>query len=101
LDVKVKMSTLTNYFERKAEELPKPKFDIGDRVFGFWNKIPFAASVLRDVDKVVMVQTDLPVVYKGNVHTILSVPQKDIKLMKEYNDDVPQLVSRKVVRTHR
>lgn len=78
------MSNLTRYFERKAEDMPRAKFDIGDRVFGFWNKIPFAASVLRDVDKMVMVQTDLPVAFNGNVHTILSVPQKDVTLLKEF-----------------
>jgi hypothetical protein len=78
------MASLTDYFAKRDADLPKEKFQMGSRVFGHWNKIPFVASVLRDVNKMVMVQTDLPVKYKDSYHTILSVPQKDVKLLKSF-----------------
>ena len=93
------MASLAEYFANRDADLPKEKFYIGDRVFGFWNKIPVAGSVLRDVEAEVMIQTDLPVKFENGHFTILKVPQKDVKLLKEYNDDsVQNVVPRKVVR---
>lgn len=77
------MASLAEYFANRDRDLPKEKFYIGDRVFGFWDKIPVAGSVLRDVEGEVMIQTDLPVKSKTGYHTILSLKQKDVKLLKE------------------
>mgnify|MGYP003704448799 CR=1 FL=1 len=62
----------------------KPKYFIGDRVFGKWNKIPFVASVLRDEESGVMVHADLPIKYKEEYQTLLIIPHKDVKLLKEF-----------------
>ena len=77
------MSNLTQYFERKHADLPKPRYNSGDRVYGRWNEIPFVGSVVRDTKPTVMVHSDLPVQFQGNVHTILTVKQSDIVRIKE------------------
>ena len=74
------MVGLAEYFE--ARNTYKPKYQIGDRVFGKWNKIPFVASVLRDEEHGIMVQSDLPVKHKNSYQTILTVDRKDVKLLK-------------------
>lgn len=76
------MASLADYFAKREADMPKEKFQMGDRVFGFWNKIPVAGSVLRDVNREVMIQTDLPVKSKTGYHTILTLNQKDVKLLK-------------------
>ncbi len=75
------MSNLAEYFERIAY---KPKYTIGDRIYGKWNNIPFIGTVGNDsrVDGVnprVSVHLDLPVKYDGRVHNIIFVQHKDIK----------------------
>jgi hypothetical protein len=72
------MSNLTRYFERKHADLPEPKYRSGDRVSGRWNSIPFVGSVVRDTDPTVLVHSDLPVQFEGNVHYVLSVKQTDV-----------------------
>jgi hypothetical protein len=72
------MSNLTQYFERKHADLPRPKYNSGDRVYGHWNSIPFVGSVVRDTKPTVLVHSDLPVQFSGNVHYVLSVKQSDI-----------------------
>ena len=71
---------LAEYFELR--NTCKPQYQMGDRVFGKWNKIPFIASVLRDEAEGLMVQTDLPVKHKNSYQTILTVDRKDVKLLK-------------------
>jgi hypothetical protein len=79
------MSNLAHYFENKAY---KPKWSIGDRVFGYWNKIPFVGSVGNDryisdvIGPEITVHLDLPIKYKDNVHRIIIVKHKDIKEYK-------------------
>jgi hypothetical protein len=75
------MANLTDYFAKRDADMPKEKFQMGDRVFGFWNKIPVAGSVLREVNREVMIQADLPVKSKTGYHTILTLNQKDVKLL--------------------
>ena len=81
------MSTLTEYFEKIAY---KPKYSIGDRVFGYWNKIPFAGTVGNDRNKVggdsnpeVVVHTDLPIVFKNIEYSVIIVKHKDVKSLVE------------------
>ena len=80
------MSTLTEQFAKNAYQ---PKYYIGDRVFGHWNKIPFVGTVGNDRDKVgdagpeVIVHLDLPLQYNGEVMSILITKHKDIKPLME------------------
>lgn len=81
------MGNQTEYFERIGY---KPEYLIGDRVFGYWNKIPFAGTVGNDTlislveGPRISVHLDLPIKYEGIVKTMLIVKHKDIKRMKEF-----------------
>jgi hypothetical protein len=76
------MSSLTDYFARRDADLPRPKYNSGDRVFGYWNRIPFVGSVVREIAPLIMIQVDLPVKYEGTVHNIISPKLKDIKRLE-------------------
>lgn len=80
------MSSLTRYFERRDEDLPKPKYNSGDKVFGYWNKIPFVGSVVREIAPLVMIHADLPIKCEGAVHNIISPRLKDIKRLVVMGD---------------
>ena len=83
------MSTLTEQFAKNAY---KPKYQIGDRVFGYYKKIPFIATVGNDRNKVggdpnpeVTLHLDLPIRSTDGVKSIIIVKHKDIKQkLKEY-----------------
>ena len=65
----------------------KAKYNIGDRVSGCWNKIPFVGSVGNDrvvseAGPEVTIHLDLPILYKGKTHLILVVKHRDIRLLK-------------------
>jgi len=79
------MANYAEYFAARDADKPKPKFNYGDRVFGHWNKIPFIGSVIREEDKVVLVQTDLPVKHEEQLHNILKLARMDVKLLKNYD----------------
>ena len=79
------MGNLSDYFARTAYE---PKYQIGDRVFGKWNKIPFIGSVGNDtvIDNTgprISVHLDLPLKVGDTVHNVLIVKHKDITKLKE------------------
>lgn len=65
-----------------------PKYYIGDRVFGHWNKIPFVGTVGNDtlIDETVgprvSVHLDLPIQDGDIQRSILFVKHKDIKMLK-------------------
>ena len=79
------MGTQTDYFKRTAYQA---QYEIGDRVRGCWNGIPFVGTVGNDrlinlIDgPEVTVQLDLPVRYQEKVHTILIVKHNQIKPYK-------------------
>ena len=81
------MGTQTEYFERIGY---RPKYVIGDRVFGHWNKIPFTGTVGNDtlISTVegprISIHLDLPVKYEGVVKNVIIVKHEDIKRMKEF-----------------
>lgn len=77
------MANLADYFANRDRDLAKATYDIGDRVYAKWNKIPVVASVLREENLMVLMQPDLPLLYKGVIQNILTVPVKDVKLLKE------------------
>jgi len=81
------MGNQTDYFERVGY---RPKYFIGDRVFGHWNKIPFIGTVGNDTlinhseGPRISIHLDLPIKHKDNVKNIIIVKHKDIKLLTEY-----------------
>ena len=81
------MGNQTEYFERTGY---RPEYHIGDRVFGYWNKIPFAGTVGNDtlISPVegprISIHLDLPIKYDSTVKTMIIVKHKDIKRMKEF-----------------
>ena len=76
------MSNLTRYFENKAY---KPKWFIGDRVTGKWNKIPFVGTVGNDtvISEIegprVSVHLELPIKFKDKIHNVIFVKPNDLK----------------------
>jgi hypothetical protein len=79
------MASLTDYFAKIGY---KHTYDIGDRVEGKWNGIPFVGSVgndrlvNEDDGPEVTIHLDLPIKYKDKIHHILVVKHKDIKRRK-------------------
>lgn len=79
------MSNLATYF---AANRYQAKWSIGDRVTGKWNKIPFVGTVGNDTlisereGPRVSVHLDLPVKYQDQVHNILFLDPKDLKVWK-------------------
>lgn len=79
------MGNLSEYFARNRY---RAKYNIGDRVQGKWNKIPFVGTVGNDslVSELngpqVSIHLDLPVKFKDRVYTVIIVKHKDIKLYK-------------------
>jgi hypothetical protein len=80
------MGNQTDYFNKIGY---KHTYDIGDRVFGRWNKIPFVGSVGNDrlinhtVGPEVTIHLDLPIKHKDTVYNFIIVKHKDIKRLKE------------------
>ena len=64
------------------------KYDMGDRVTGKWNKIPFVGTVGNDrklndlVGPELTVHLDLPIKFNGQVHNFIIVKHKDVKEFK-------------------
>jgi hypothetical protein len=79
------MGTQTDYFNRIGY---KHVYDIGDRVTGKWNKIPFVGSVGNDrlINHVtgpeVTVHVDLPIKYQDVWYSVIVVKHQDIKVYK-------------------
>jgi len=80
------MGNQTDYFNRIGY---KPKYWIGDRVFGHWNKIPFVGSVGNDtvINEIegprITVHLDLPIKFQNSIHNVIVVKHKDIKLLTQ------------------
>jgi hypothetical protein len=82
---------LAEYF---ALHRPKPKFEIGQRVIGKYEGVPFTGTcgcdnmVNETVGPMVTVFLDLPLKTKTTVHhTFIKVKYKDIRLLKEIELD--------------
>ena len=80
------MGNQTEYFERIGY---RPKYQIGDRVFGSWNKIPFIGTVGNDtvIDNTgprISIHLDLPIKHEDTVRNIIIVTHKDISKLKEF-----------------
>jgi hypothetical protein len=80
------MGTQTDYFNKIGY---KPKYFIGDRVFGHYNKIPFVGTVGNDrvvslAGPEITIHLDLPIKIKDTVLNFIIVKHKDIKPLKEF-----------------
>lgn len=81
------MSSLAEYF---AANRYNGKWQIGDRVFGRWNKIPFIGTVGNDsvVNELegprVTVHLDLPIKFEDTIRTLIIVKPKDLKRLTEF-----------------
>jgi hypothetical protein len=80
------MGTQTEYFERIGY---RPKYWIGDRVFGHWNKIPFVGTVGNDtvIDNSgprISIHLDLPIKFNNVIHNIIIVKHRDISKLKQF-----------------
>lgn len=79
------MVSLAEYFKQNRYQA---KYDIGDRVIGKWNKIPFVGTVGNDTvineneGPQVSIHLDLPIKYQDKVYTVIIVKHKDIKPYK-------------------
>jgi hypothetical protein len=79
------MGNQSDYFNRIGY---KPKYWIGDRVMGQWNKIPFVGTVGNDtlISEIegprITIHLDLPFKFNGAIYQYLTVKHKDIKPYK-------------------
>lgn len=79
------MSNLAEYFEKNRY---KPTWDIGDRVQGKWNKIPFRGTVGNDtlINEIegprVSVHLDLPLKFKDKIYNILFLKPNELKVFR-------------------
>ena len=79
------MPTLAEYFQANRY---MGKYNIGDRVIGKWNKIPFVGTVGNDtlINELegprISVCLDLPIKYKDEIHRVIIVKHKDVTLFK-------------------
>ena len=80
------MPSLADYFNEKGY---KPTYWIGDRVFGYWNKIPFVGTVGNDtvINEVdgpqISIHLDLPIKFGDKIHNFIIVKHRDIAKLKE------------------
>lgn len=84
------MGNQTDYFNQIGY---KPRYFIGDRVFGHYQKIPFIGTVGNDtmISEIegprISVQLDLPMKTKDGIRSIIIVKHKDLRPLKDYDDD--------------
>jgi hypothetical protein len=83
------MASLAEYFAKNRYQC---KYYLGDRVFGYWNKIPFVGSVGTDsvVSELdgprVSVQLDLPIKLHNKKISVIIVKHKDIKQLTVFDE---------------
>ncbi len=81
--------TLAEWFEKRDESNPKPKWVYGDRVYGKLGKIPVMGMVVREKyedQSWVLMHLDLPLKIAGELRWVLYVPAKGMKKLVAFND---------------
>jgi hypothetical protein len=79
------MASLAEYFKLNRYQ---SVYDIGDRVIGKWNKIPFVGTVGNDtqINEIegprISVHLDLPIKFENTIYNVIIVKHKDIKYFK-------------------
>ena len=77
------MGSQTDQFLKRDADLPKPKYNYGDRVFARLGKVPLVGMVIREVQDTVLVHSDLPLKVEEQVRYIISVPIQTVSIMVE------------------
>ena len=92
---------LAEYFEKNRY---KAKYEIGDRIFGYWNNIPFIGTVGNDtvinelVGPQLSVHLDLPICYEKVIYTVIIAKHKEFKKISKLvsiGDDIKRKTSSK------
>lgn len=84
------MGNQTDYFNKIGY---KPKYFIGDRVIGTWNKIPFVGTVGNDTlisneeGPRISIHLDLPIVVDNVQRSVIIVKHKDIRRLPEWTEE--------------
>lgn len=79
------MGTQTDYFNNIAY---KHTYDIGDRVSGKWNGIPFVGSVgndrlvNEDDGPEITIHLDLPIKHEDKIYNVIIVKHADVRRRK-------------------
>lgn len=79
------MGTLAEYF---AANRYVSQYEIGERLFGRWNKIPFVGTVGNDSlvneleGPMISIRLDLPIKYEDRIYHHIRVKHADVKLYK-------------------
>ena len=79
------MASLAEYFKLNRYQ---SVYDIGDRVIGKWNKIPFVGTVGNDtqINEIegprISVHLDLPIKFENTIYNVIIVKHKDVKYFK-------------------
>ena len=79
------MPSLADYFQLNRYQ---GQWDIGDRVQGNWNGIPFRGTVGTDsvISELegprVTVFSDLPISYNGKIYSVIIVKPNQLKIFK-------------------
>ena len=80
------MASLKDYFDRICY---KSKYDMGDRVTGKWNNIPFMGTVGNDTQlnpidgPYITVHLDLPIMFEKKINNVIIVKHKNVKKLQE------------------
>lgn len=83
------MASLSEYFSDKRY---KPKYFIGDKVFGKYNNIPFIGTVGNDtmINEIegpyITIHLYLPIVIDKQIKMNIIVKHKDVKPLKEIKE---------------
>ena len=80
--------TLAEWFAKRDENKPKPKWVYGDRVSGKVGKVLVLGMVVREDyedPKQVLMHLDLPVKVNGEYRSVLYVPAKGMKKLVDFN----------------
>jgi len=80
--------TLAEWFAKRDENKPKPKWVYGDRVSGRVGKVLVLGMVVREDyedPKQVLMHLDLPVKVDGEYRSVLYVPAKGMKKLVDFN----------------
>ncbi len=98
------MVNLADYF---AKNRHVAKYEFGQRVFGYWNNIPFIGSVGNDtvvndlVGPQYSIHLDLPIKYKNVVYRVIIDKQSNFKKItklveiKDSNDKITNSKTRR------
>lgn len=84
---------MPNYAEYFDNVKYKPKYFIGDRVFGYYKKIPFIGTVGNDtlISEIegprISIFLDLPLKINNEYKHIVFVKHKDIKYLENFDED--------------